>query len=232
MLEREYSLLQKMIHHPNIINSYGINFEGNLTHEGRSETIMYHVLEYAENGSLADIVKRSGSLHEDLAKVLILQLCHAVEFIHSEGHGHLDIKLENILLDKYFNIKLADMGSCVDVATTNGLTDRRRGTTIYMAPEVFHLEREQTFNALAADIYSLGITLFVMLTGEFPSIDEIIESVSTDESGAHESFDYNIQKSNWNKLSTIARKLIISMTNRDPELRPSITEVLAHDWLQ
>lgn len=73
--------------------------------------------------------------------------------MHSQQYCHLDIKLENILLDEYFNIKLADFGSSVNVSESNGSTNKRRGTLMYMAPEVADLEPGKEFDAYAADIY-------------------------------------------------------------------------------
>lgn len=57
----------------------------------------------------------------------------------------------------------------MSIIKTNGKTSYRRGTILYMAPEVLDLKAGQTFDAQAADIYSLGICLYVMLVGEFPN---------------------------------------------------------------
>ena len=138
LLQRENELLQKLEWHPNIINSVGYKCEGLLTHEGKSESIHYNVLEYASNSTLSKFIRCTGGIEEELARPMALQLCHAVEFVHSHEYAHLDIKLENILLDEYFNIKLADMGSSVDVSKSEGFTNRRRGTQMYMAPEVMN----------------------------------------------------------------------------------------------
>ena len=102
--------------------------------------------------------------------------------MHSLGYAHLDVKLENILLDEFFNIKIADMGSCENVALTMGNSGKRRGTILYMAPEVVNLAKNGSFNAFAADVYSLGISIFVMLTGEFPTPQEIRNNLMTCES--------------------------------------------------
>jgi serine/threonine-protein kinase GIN4/serine/threonine-protein kinase KCC4 len=82
-----------------------------------------------------------------------IQIFHAVEYIHNLGYSHLDIKLENILLDEFFNLKLADMGSSVDVRDTQGMTDRRRGTPMYMPPEILHYKSGQEYDAYSADVY-------------------------------------------------------------------------------
>lgn len=169
LLKREHDLLQKMKSHPNIINSYYTKLEGEISYNYNIENIMYNVIEYAENGSLADFIAYTGGIEENACRLFMAQMGDAVKFIHQQGYAHLDIKLENILLDKYFNIKLADMGSSVNVVKSKGSSMYKRGTMYYMPPEVETLQRGKKYNAFSADIYTLGVTLFVMLTGEFPS---------------------------------------------------------------
>mmetsp|Transcript_14678 Transcript_14678/g.12919 ORF Transcript_14678/g.12919 Transcript_14678/m.12919 type:complete len:312 (+) Transcript_14678:243-1178(+) len=232
ILQRETDLLQRLERHPNIINSISSNFEGMLTLEDQQESILYNVLEYASNGALSTFIRCTGGVEEELARPLSLQLCHAVEFIHNNGYGHLDIKLENILLDEFFNIKLADMGSSVNVINSGGYTDRRRGTQVYMAPEVTNLKSGQDFNSFSADIYSLGITLFVLLVGVFPNQNEL-DNISTDESEILDEvlFSNPLLKNQWKQLPANIRKLIIWMTDKDPAQRPTIQEVVNSEWL-
>ena len=111
MLEREHEILQKLEPHPNIIKSLGVNLDGQVILNNESENIMYNVLEYAPHGALSNFVRYTGGLEEEIARLYVLQICDAINFIHRLGYAHLDIKLENILLDKYFNIKAADMAS-------------------------------------------------------------------------------------------------------------------------
>lgn len=86
ILNREHSLLQKLVGHPNIINSIETNLKGTLEYQGKMEHIYYTVLEYAEHGALSNFVRRTGPLEEELARVLALQICHAVDFVHNEGY--------------------------------------------------------------------------------------------------------------------------------------------------
>lgn len=72
---------------------------------------MYNVLEYAQHGALSKFVRYTGGLEEEIARLYIYQIADAIQYVHSLGYAHLDIKLENILLDKFFNIKVADLGS-------------------------------------------------------------------------------------------------------------------------
>lgn len=111
MLKREYEMLQKLEAHPNIIKSLGGNFDGEVVLKNESENIMYNVLEYAQHGALSKFVRYTGGLEEEIARLYIYQIADAIQYVHSLGYAHLDIKLENILLDKFFNIKVADLGS-------------------------------------------------------------------------------------------------------------------------
>lgn len=95
------------------------------------------------------------------------QIAHAIGYMHSQEIAHLDIKHENILLDEFFNVKIADLGSALVLHKNKGLVPETRGTASYMAPEV--IDNLTAYNGYKADVYSLGITLFVMLTGCFPN---------------------------------------------------------------
>lgn len=238
MIMNEHMLLQKFDHHPNILKSYQVSLEGTLEKDGVVEKdIMYNVLEFAEHGSLSFFIRTTGPLEEEITRFQFLQIAHASEFIHNQSYAHLDLKLENILLDKYFNVKVADLGAAVFLAKSKGKTYYRRGTILYMAPEVLDLKSGETFDAQMADIYSLGIWLYVMLVGEFPNprksvnwaITNDTEKSSVDDPEI-EHADY-ISESRWSLLSKEVRDLILRMISVDPSSRPNISEVLEHSWL-
>jgi len=158
MIMKEHILLQNLKEHPNILKSYSVNLEGTIEKEGESEkNIMYNILEFADHGSMAFFIRTTGQMEEEIARFHFKQMAHACEYIHSQNYAHLDMKLENILLDKHFNVKVADLGAAVYLGKTEGRTYYRRGTILYMAPEVLNLKQGETFNAFAADIYSLGV---------------------------------------------------------------------------
>ena len=101
-------------------------------------------------------MRNQDALVENITSYYAEQLISALHFIHLKGYAHLDIKLDNILLDNYFNVLISDFGSALKV-NDQPFTSVRRGTTKYMAPEVLNLQEDETFDAYKADMYSLGI---------------------------------------------------------------------------
>mmetsp|Transcript_91143 Transcript_91143/g.126558 ORF Transcript_91143/g.126558 Transcript_91143/m.126558 type:complete len:230 (+) Transcript_91143:272-961(+) len=200
-------------------------------------------MEYCENGSLATIVKKTGPLEESLARFVFTQIASAVHFLHEKQFAHLDVKLENILLDKWFNIKLADFGSGVNVTNTRGLTNNKIGTPLYMPPEIKHLKKGEYYEGLKADIYSLGVTLCLLLFGEIPDFSEFRSQASTMESNEFtDSYDFSGDVEMGDQMETTTdfqckskttpiQDLLVSMMSEDPKERPTIQEVFSHEWM-
>jgi serine/threonine protein kinase len=127
----------------------------------------------------------------------------------------MDIKLENILLDSYYNVKLADFGSALRVTDEKGSVDRQRGTVVYMAPEVANHKNKETYSAFSADVYSLGVTLFVLLVGEFPlSAGSNTATMDTETTMQEKGISPNseIIQQRWDLLSEEVKDLIGQMT--------------------
>ncbi len=136
---------------------------------GEAGELYYFVMEYVEGGSLRRFV-RPGRLEQAQALSLVLQMCDALQFAHEEGIVHRDVKPENILLDRRGRVKVADFGLARLLGPTPAdftLTRSRMamGTPHYMAPEQW--EEAHTVDH-RADIWSLGVVLYEMLTGELP----------------------------------------------------------------
>lgn len=144
--------------HPNIVNIVESNAHGvaRLPVTGLEE-VKYIVLEKCAHGSLSKYIKYTGPLEEQVGKFVFFQLCNAVNFMHSQEFVHLDIKLDNILLDEWFNVKLADLGIALCAKNTSGYIAHRRGTPKYMAPEVDKASDKAPFSVFKADIFSLGV---------------------------------------------------------------------------
>lgn len=144
------------LNHPNIVKVHDF---------GGIEGTYYFSMEYVDGESLEDFLQREGKVYPERAMDIVLQVAKALQ--HAQEHKilHRDIKPQNILTDKQGKVKLTDLG-LARVVTEEG-SERRRaivGTPHYMAPEV----AQQKKTDIRSDIYSLGATLFHMLTGRVP----------------------------------------------------------------
>ena len=157
---REARSLAKL-NHPQIVTVY----EFGHTEDG----LYYFIMEFVDGTDLRHVLQ-TGELTSEQALAIVPQVCEALHYAHKKGIVHRDIKPENILLDKEGNIKIADFGLARLLnkeATAYTLTqaDQRMGTPHYMAPE--QIEHPSTVDH-RADIYSLGVVFYEMLTGELP----------------------------------------------------------------
>ncbi len=155
---REARALAKL-NHPNIVG----------VHEfGQANGMPFFIMEFVDGPNLRQL-ERTGKLSPREALQIVPQICEALQFAHDEGIVHRDIKPENILLDKKGRVKIADfgiakiMGRESDAALTE--TKGAIGTPQYMAPE--QVEKPQEVDH-RADIFSLGVVFYEMLTGELP----------------------------------------------------------------
>ena len=133
-INKEVNILSQMSHN-GIIKMYEYGDTGVITC-GKQEihNKVYIVMEYVQGPLLFDICKQNGSMGEQIGLYFAKQLIDQIEYMNSKGVVNRDIKLENILLDKNMNLKLADFGFA-----TNKNIDRLttfRGTQSYMAPEI------------------------------------------------------------------------------------------------
>jgi len=146
---------------PNIVRAYDIDNEGN---------IHYIVMEYVDGQDLHQIVSQNGPLSYEAAVDYIAQVANGLQHAHEMGMVHRDIKPANCLLDKHETVKLLDLGLAKlteDEQTSLTMANEENvlGTADYLAPE-------QALNSHEADsrsdIYSLGCTLYFLLTGQPP----------------------------------------------------------------
>ena len=234
IFETEHERMVALEGHPNILKSFYTAVKGKFNYENKLNYCVYNVIELAENGSLSSIVRRTGGLGENIAKFYFTQIWHAVAYVHSFGIAHMDIKLDNILLDEFFNVKLADFGVSLDVSATGGFADRFWGTSCYMAPEVAHLLETETYDAYKADIFSLGMWLYVMLFGEFPLNDsyDTCSLEDPDSIGWITGLKWSSEiKKQWDLISCDLQDLIGNLLSLDPDERPLLNELLEWEWL-
>ena len=157
------------LNHPHIVRIHDI-FEENGT--------AYYVMEYAEGGSLADLVKSKGCLSEPEATSYILQIAEALAYIHGENMNHLDVKPANILLNDRNEAILIDFGLSKQYdALTGGQTSTTPvGISEGYAPMEQYKQGGVSEFSPETDIYALGATYFKLLTGKTPpSASDVFE---------------------------------------------------------
>jgi serine/threonine protein kinase len=215
MLRSEVAIM-RLLNHPNVVQMKEV-FE--------DKSKMYLVMELVEGGELFDLIRTKRVFTEFTAFHITRQLLQIVKYLHEAGIVHRDIKPENILLSDELDlptVKLADFGLAKLVGTSESLRDGC-GTLGYVAPEVL---REQEYGK-QVDLWSVGVVTYLMLRGRLPfdNNDKFIVMQKTIEEEADFSEQY------WSKFTPYAADLVGKLLNKDPALRPTCDQALAHPWL-
>lgn len=213
LLRTEIAVL-KLVNHPNIIKLQG-------TYESR--THIYIVMEKLTGGELFEQIVGKPRFSEDDAAKLIRPLLESVGYLHDLGIVHRDIKPENVLCGKNLEeVKIADFGLSKMVLPTEKM-DTACGTLSYVAPEVLTMQGY----GQEADIWSIGVILFLVLCGKLPfdgsNNDDIITATIKAE--------IRVSPSTWNGLSEEARSLIKALLQKDPKERITARAALKHPFI-
>jgi serine/threonine protein kinase len=224
LLNREKEIMEELHDHPNILNSLQMYKKRKITTQCNGfeaaqqefdmhlTTSPFHMIEYCENGSFITYLRNQQALTEDIVTFYTEQLLGCMEYVHFKGYAHLDIKLDNILLDDNFNIRLSDFGSAVKL-DDHAFTTFRRGTPKYMAPEVLYLQEGESFDAYKADVYSLGVCIYLMLFKRFP-VHEAKEYPATkdllEDPELCKTCPFDCDKERWSQLSSEIQRILIA----------------------
>ncbi|XP_021963869.1 serine/threonine-protein kinase SIK3 isoform X2 [Folsomia candida] len=206
---REIHVMRRL-HHPHIIRLYQVM---------ETEKVIYLVTEYASRGEIFDFLVMNGRMSEDEARRLFTQILHAVHYCHTEGVVHRDLKAENLLLDRNNNIKLADFGFCNEYKEGD-LLSTWCGSPPYAAPELFE---GKSYNGPRADIWSLGVVLYVLVCGALPFDGSTLQSLRNRVTSGKFRIPFF--------MSTACESLIRHMLVVDSSKRLNIPQIFAHKWI-
>ncbi|MDW8296651.1 MAG: serine/threonine protein kinase [Raineya sp.] len=174
------------------------------------------IMEFAEGLPLDTIIERNGKLPEALAQNLLLQMAEALAYAHSQGVIHRDIKPSNFIVSPENKVKILDFGIAKMLDETSRhltKTGMRMGSIYFMSPEQVRGDKNITHRT---DIYSLGLTYYVMLTGEYPLAHHTSEYAIYDEIVNKDFINYDKLKG---KVSDKSIELIRKCLQRNPQDR-------------
>lgn len=179
------------------------------------------VLEYIEGGSLASILKKFGAFIESLAAIYTLQILRGLEYLHSQGVIHRDIKGANVLTTKNGLVKLADFGVAMKLNESDSSKRRVVGTPYWMAPEIVDMNHPTP----ACDIWSVGSTVIEMQTEKPPYADlEQMSALYRIVSDPHPPLPEGITR--------YLESFLLLCFEKSPRRRPSASELLSDEWIE
>ncbi|XP_039933548.1 death-associated protein kinase 2 isoform X3 [Hirundo rustica] len=215
-IEREVTILQQILH-ANIVELHDI-------YENKTDVVL--ILELVSGGELFDFLAQKESLSEEEATRFIKQILDGVNYLHSKKIAHFDLKPENImLLDKNIpipHIKLIDFGLAHKIE--DGVDFKNIfGTPEFVAPEIVNYEPL----GLAADMWSIGVITYILLSGASPFLGETKQETLANITAVNYDFDEEF----FSNTSDLAKDFIRKLLVKDTRKRLTIQEALSHPWI-
>ena len=208
-IKNEVKIMSKLRKHNNIVKLFEL-FE--------TEDHYCLVMENVVGGNLLNAINKMNKIPENLAKIIFKQLIKTLQYIHSKGIAHRDIKPDNILLDLDNTIKICDFGVS-KIFSEGQLIRDSCGTPAFVAPEIL---LDIPYDPFPTDIWSSGVVLYAMTTGFFPFR-------GVNETQLHESILTGI----FPKPKDISDELVDLLSkilNINPKKRISLKNILLHPW--
>ena len=205
------------------------------------EEYMLIIMEYINGGNLFSFVKKRRKLSEKMARYLFRQIILGIQHIHSKNVVHRDIKLENILIDFNNNVKICDFGIGRVLNSEDELLYDKCGTPMYMAPEIILSDIENGYKGFPVDIWSSGITLYIMLSGSLPyslkkknnkNDNMLLNSMKDNNNSYLQNQILNVKPKEIVDISIEAKDLLNGLLNKNPSKRLTCEQILNHPWLK
>jgi len=221
-IEKEVNILQAM-DHPNIIQFGSANFDATYVKKnGKSYQAVAFTMEYAERGNLFEYLYQTGNFSEGAVRFYFQQLIEGVEYCHNNGLCHRNLKLDNLLLDSNFQLKVSGFGlsTLVEGHFGSKFLTTRVGNEAYMAPELFQGE---VYNGPLVDIFACGIILFALLSRRTP-FDKADKKFNV--------YYKLVVEKKWDKFWQVQEKELAkagTLTTYSPDFKNLIQGMLAHE---
>lgn len=226
----------RVLKHPGIVRLYPITLDNRrYSYIARASRLpgkpWYCVMEYLAGGTVEDLIRQQGRLEPALAVEIAHQVGVALDYIHTSGYAHLDVKTNNIMLRRPLEASVAPEAVLIDFGAAQKALRRAEveaGALMYLPPErvqvlIGNRSPETVVNKAAVDVYALGVTLYRMLTGELPFRGRR-EHVTT--AILHEAPTHPMEINRGLVSLPELDALIMEMLEKDPSRRPLIKEVL------
>jgi len=237
-LRKEVETLNSL-KHSNIVNMVEFLYSADYVKKnGKSYKVVALVLELVSGGEVFDYVKISGRFSEEVARIYFRILIETLEHCHQNGTAHRDLKLENLLFDENFNLKIADFGYATSIRGKNGSGKLHTilGTESYMAPEI---HAGKAYSGTAVDIFACGVILFIMISGNPPFLkadpkcDSYYKLFKTNEQFTFWNAHMNHMTEQVGQEGFYSEEFIDLMNGMfayNPQNRPTIEQIKAHPW--
>ena len=233
-LSNEVETLRRL-KHPGIVSIYPIKVdERRFSFMARATTLpgqpWYFVMEYLAGDSVEDLIEQYGALNPVLAAEIAQQMCMALDYMHARGYAHLDVKPNNVLFRRPLNPDERPEAVLIDFGSAQKSERRAEveaGALVYLPPERLRVmigdkPPEYVTDKSAADVYSAGVTLYRMLTGQLPFSgrrNQVTTSILNET--PTRPYQYNPELRHHRELD----ELVMVMMDKRPERRPSAQEV-------
>ncbi|KAL1764214.1 sperm motility kinase W, partial [Sigmodon hispidus] len=173
ILEKKNNALDKISSEVNILKCLEHINIVKFFHVFDSLSTTYVVMEYVAGNDLQMFLRDLDYLEEEEARPIFKQVVSGVHYLHQRHIAHRDIKLENILIDRAGKVKLCDFGLAIQF-TEGQMLEEVCGSLLYEAPEIL---ARKPYDGLAVDMWSLGVVLYVLVTGEFPYVETTVDGM-------------------------------------------------------
>ncbi|XP_065852786.1 CBL-interacting serine/threonine-protein kinase 14-like [Euphorbia lathyris] len=211
-VKREISIMRRL-RHPNVVK---------LLEVLATKTKIYLVMEFAKGGELFTRVSR-GRFSENLSRRYFQQLITAVRYCHERGVFHRDLKLENLLLDDNWDLKVTDFGlsAVKDQVRPDGMLHTLCGTPAYVAPEIL---AKKGYDGAKVDVWSCGVILYILIAGYLPFNDTNLMAMY------RKIFKGQFKFPKWTSPDT--QRFLSRLLEINPDTRITMDEILNDPWFK